>query len=85
MSLHYYRDTGLHLVGVLAGNLPASTGTPETLAFRVGVHPVRPSGADHKNKMVTPYSASPDVGLRRRQVHDRSDLVVLPLLVAEIS
>ena len=43
-----------------------------------------PDGSRAADSMASPPAASPDLGVRDRQVHDRPDLVVLPVLDSEV-
>ena len=47
---------------------------------RAGLHPQRPGREDHAHPLGAPDPPSADLGLRPRQVHDRSHLVAVPLL-----
>ena len=50
----------------------------------VRLHPQRPGGAAGRGPVAEPRAPPPDLGLRARQVHDRPDLVVLPVLGPEL-
>ena len=53
---------------------------PRVSQARARVHPQRSARADDKDVVGNHSSASPGVDLRRREVHDRSGVVALPLL-----
>ena len=48
------------------------------------LHPQRPARGDHPGALAPARRLPPDLGLRPRQAHDRSHLVVLPLLAAQV-
>src|SRR5579863_6901483 len=87
MALGLSRDRpyGSGVAWVLARNL-SQTGRAATLvACGIRLYPQRSNGAERENSVAALVSVSSDVGFRICEVPDRSYLVVLSLLAAEVS
>ena len=53
---------------------------PSVTPAELALHPQRPAGSDHADALGAGGALPPDLGVRDRQVHDRSDLVAVPVL-----
>src|SRR5258707_11839104 len=84
MGVHHHWHPGFHLARFLAHDLSPTGRAPATVRGRTRIHPVRPGRTRDKNTLGPTRPAPADVGICHRQVHDRSDLVGISILDAEI-
>src|SRR3984957_3390500 len=72
--------SGICLAGCVVVAIPKTRTTFLLLQSRKSVHTERSRGADPQNKMGAASAAQTNLGVCRREIHDRPHLVVLSLL-----
>src|SRR3954471_20973877 len=80
------RSAGFRMADCLVGALPWHGGAPAPVGRRTAIHPRRHRGVRHLERPVFAGAReTAAVGVCLRETPDRSDLVVLPVLAAEVS
>ncbi len=83
-GLPLHRRAQRDMAGRLAADVPLARATARAVGRRAGTYPQRSRRARTAPALGATPAPSPDLGLRGREVHHRPDLVVLPVLAAEI-
>src|SRR5580704_12689103 len=73
-------STRIRLAGALALDLSQARAAPTRFESRARLHPQRSSGLAGQNQMVCSASPAANLGVRRREIPDRSRVVVLSFL-----
>src|SRR5258708_4121076 len=84
MGVYHHRHSGFYLAVFLAGDIPAPGRAPKIVRGRARIHSVGSGGTDDEDTLGQARTSPADMGLRGRQIHDRSDLVGLSFLDAKI-
>src|SRR5258707_563451 len=85
MGVSSYRRYWIHVARVMASAVSATRAASATLRGRTCLHSKRRHGNHSEGSVVASSAAPSNLGNSYWEVPDRSDLVVLPLLAAEIS
>src|SRR5437016_7657802 len=85
LGLCDYRLAGLRLARLVACALSKTGGASTLFQGRAPLHPGRYAAAGSEDQMVAAPSVPADLGVRRRKIPDRPDLVVLSFLGARFS
>src|SRR5262245_9592327 len=85
MGFHTHRRNRIRMAGLMAPALRQTGTAPEGFFGRAGVYTIRSDRPSDKDALDQPDSAPASLRIRDCQVHDRSHLVVLPLLDAKVS
>src|SRR5215204_7423091 len=81
-SLYHYRRNRFYMARFLARVLPSSRGTSDAFKGGTRIYSIGPGGTDRQDTLEKSVSAPADVGVCRRKISDRPDLVGLSFLAA---